>query len=236
MQFRLILVHILTRVCKDPLALRYPPQHEYLMRSQLWYPHGKNRRLVADEPVEVGDLRRNTDDFRGIYRMYLNWMKASKPEDVVHGETMCTRPRPKTSRHAMWASSCPCNMWQIIASSFSRPLRIVIIGFPAAFLSSSALSAWKIELTSWDCVIVAIWNRIHTPWVMWLLRLEIDDTPRYLCGWSDLKSNSHHELKPNSHHKHHMLSPWVWLVKWVRMCVAISLRGKCVDCVMLECN
>ena len=193
MQFRLILVHILTRVCKDPLALRYPPQHEYLMRSQLWYPHGKNRRLVADEPVEVGDLRRNTDDFRGIYRMYLNWMKASKPAYVVHGETMCTRPRPKTSRHAMWASSCPCNMWEIVASSFSRPLRIVIIGFPAAFLSSSALSAWK----NWthimrlcDCcdlksnshsmsyVALATWNRWYTKVFMWLKRLEIELTSR----------------------------------------------------------
>jgi hypothetical protein len=39
---------------------------------------GKNRRLVTDEPVEfegksveVGDFRRITDHFRGIYRMHL---------------------------------------------------------------------------------------------------------------------------------------------------------------------
>ena len=50
---------------------------------------GKNRRLVTDEPVEfekepveVGDFRRITDQFRGIYRrIYLKWMKA-KPKDV----------------------------------------------------------------------------------------------------------------------------------------------------------
>jgi hypothetical protein len=32
---------------------------------------GKNQQLVADEPVEVGDFRRITDHFRGIYRTYL---------------------------------------------------------------------------------------------------------------------------------------------------------------------
>ena len=51
---------------------------------------GKNRRFVTDEPVEfekeppveVGDFRRITDCFKGIYgRIYLTWKKA-KPEDV----------------------------------------------------------------------------------------------------------------------------------------------------------
>ena len=48
----------------------------------------KNWPLVADEPVEfekqlveAGNLRRITNRFRGIYRIYLNWIKA-KPEDV----------------------------------------------------------------------------------------------------------------------------------------------------------
>ena len=30
---------------------------------------GENRRLVADEPVEVQDVRKFTNQFRGIYRM-----------------------------------------------------------------------------------------------------------------------------------------------------------------------
>ena len=49
---------------------------------------GKKRRLVADEPVEfkkqpveVQEFRKFTDHFRGIYWIYLKWMKA-KPEDV----------------------------------------------------------------------------------------------------------------------------------------------------------
>ena len=44
--------------------------------------------LVTDEPVEfekesveVGDLKRISDHFRGIYRMYLKFHKAN-PEDV----------------------------------------------------------------------------------------------------------------------------------------------------------
>ena len=32
---------------------------------------GKNWRLVADEPVEVQDYRKFTDQIRGIYRIYL---------------------------------------------------------------------------------------------------------------------------------------------------------------------
>ena len=36
---------------------------------------GKNRQLVADEPVEVGDLRKFTDHLKGIYGIYLKWMK-----------------------------------------------------------------------------------------------------------------------------------------------------------------
>ena len=49
----------------------------------------KNRRLVADEPVEfekqtveARDFRRITNHFRGIYGTYLKWMKPSKSEDV----------------------------------------------------------------------------------------------------------------------------------------------------------
>ena len=50
----------------------------------------ENLRLVIDEvvefgkwPVEVGDFKRLTDRFRGIYRrIYLEWMKASKVEYV----------------------------------------------------------------------------------------------------------------------------------------------------------
>ena len=42
----------------------------------------KNRRLVIDEPVEARDFMRITDRFRGIYRIYLKCMKASKLEDV----------------------------------------------------------------------------------------------------------------------------------------------------------
>ena len=49
----------------------------------------ENRRLVTDEPVEfeklpveVGDFMKLTYHFRGIYKIYLKWMKASKPEDV----------------------------------------------------------------------------------------------------------------------------------------------------------
>jgi hypothetical protein len=32
---------------------------------------GKNWRLVADEPVEVKDFRKFTDNFRGIDRIYM---------------------------------------------------------------------------------------------------------------------------------------------------------------------
>ena len=50
---------------------------------------GENWQLVTDEsiefekyPVEIGDFRRLTDQFRGICRrLYLKWMK-EKPEDV----------------------------------------------------------------------------------------------------------------------------------------------------------
>ena len=42
----------------------------------------KNRRLVADEPVEVQDFKGIIDHYIGIYKIYLKWMKASKPEDV----------------------------------------------------------------------------------------------------------------------------------------------------------
>ena len=42
----------------------------------------ENRWLVADEPVEVRDLRKFTDHFRWIYRIYLEWMKEAKQEDV----------------------------------------------------------------------------------------------------------------------------------------------------------
>ena len=36
---------------------------------------GKNRQLVTDGPVKVGDVRRITDHFRGIYGgIYLKWM------------------------------------------------------------------------------------------------------------------------------------------------------------------
>ena len=52
---------------------------------------GKNRRLVADEPVEfekspveVQDFTRSIDHFDGIYRIYLKWMKAAKPENVLY--------------------------------------------------------------------------------------------------------------------------------------------------------
>jgi hypothetical protein len=36
---------------------------------------GKNRWLVTDEPVAVGDCRRITDHFRGIYIIYPNLIK-----------------------------------------------------------------------------------------------------------------------------------------------------------------
>jgi hypothetical protein len=32
----------------------------------------ENRPLVTDEPLEVGEFRKNTTHFRGIYRIYLN--------------------------------------------------------------------------------------------------------------------------------------------------------------------
>ena len=48
----------------------------------------ENQRLVTYElvefekwPVEVRDIRRIIDHFRGIYRIYLKWMKAEQ-EDV----------------------------------------------------------------------------------------------------------------------------------------------------------
>ena len=40
-----------------------------------WSMSGKNRRLVADEPVEVQDFSKFTDHFGGIYRIYLKWIK-----------------------------------------------------------------------------------------------------------------------------------------------------------------
>ena len=42
---------------------------------------GKNRRLVTDAPVEVGDGMKITGHFRGIYRIYLK-IDEEKPEDV----------------------------------------------------------------------------------------------------------------------------------------------------------
>jgi hypothetical protein len=42
---------------------------------------GKNRWSVLDEPVEVQNCRKITDQFRGIYRIYPNVMK-EKSEDV----------------------------------------------------------------------------------------------------------------------------------------------------------
>ena len=49
---------------------------------------GKDRQLVTDEPVEfeeqpveVEDCRKITDQFTGIYRIYLKLMKG-KPQDV----------------------------------------------------------------------------------------------------------------------------------------------------------
>ena len=51
-------------------------------------PGRKNQRLVADEPVEfekqpveVQEFMKFSDQFKGIYRKYLKWMKA-EPEDV----------------------------------------------------------------------------------------------------------------------------------------------------------
>ena len=63
------------------------------------------QQLVADEPVEVQDFRKSTDDVRGMYRihlkstnihfihsgllwtseffLHLNWKEASKLEDVT---------------------------------------------------------------------------------------------------------------------------------------------------------
>ena len=36
---------------------------------------GENWQLVIDEPVEVQDFKRITDRFRGIYKIYLKWIK-----------------------------------------------------------------------------------------------------------------------------------------------------------------
>ena len=35
----------------------------------------ENRPLVTDEPVEVQDFTKTTDNFRGIYGIYLNLIK-----------------------------------------------------------------------------------------------------------------------------------------------------------------
>jgi hypothetical protein len=47
---------------------------------------GKNRQLATDGPVEVGDFRRITDHFRGIYGgniwRNISQMNVAKPEDV----------------------------------------------------------------------------------------------------------------------------------------------------------
>ena len=39
---------------------------------------GENQHLVTDEPFEVGDFRRITDHFRGIYKIYPNSMKQNR--------------------------------------------------------------------------------------------------------------------------------------------------------------
>ena len=41
----------------------------------------ENRRLVVDEPVWVQDLMKLTDHPRGMYRIYLKWMKAKLEDD-----------------------------------------------------------------------------------------------------------------------------------------------------------
>ena len=39
---------------------------------------GENRKLVTDEPVEVGDCRKITDHSKGIYSMYRNLRKENR--------------------------------------------------------------------------------------------------------------------------------------------------------------
>ena len=63
--------------------------HQFFSPRRLYAMFGKNRRLVTNEPVEfeglagwVWDFGRIVDHFWGIYRLYLKWMKTSKPEDV----------------------------------------------------------------------------------------------------------------------------------------------------------
>ena len=52
---------------------------------------GEHRQLVTDEPVEfekqpveVQDCRNITDHFRGIYRIYLNLIKANRRMSILH--------------------------------------------------------------------------------------------------------------------------------------------------------
>ena len=78
--------------------------------------------LLNQNVVEVnkkcGTMSRRLHDLYMFNSLnhYQNWDCSLR---FVHEETMCTRPQPKTSRHAMWASSYPYDMWQIVASSFS---------------------------------------------------------------------------------------------------------------------
>ena len=48
---------------------------------------GKNRQSVINEPVEVQECRKITDHFRGIYRIYLNYLRKTGGCQHVTGWT-----------------------------------------------------------------------------------------------------------------------------------------------------
>ena len=56
---------------------RMSPPNQHFTHMLLGPMSGENRLLVTDGPVEVGDLRRITDHFRGMYR--IPQMNKSKP-------------------------------------------------------------------------------------------------------------------------------------------------------------
>ena len=85
-------------LCNKPNPPAWPPESNKNL-TRFWHAccsskamSGKNRRLVTMnrlslrfKPVEVHrDFRRITDHFRGIYRRYLKWMKASKTGRCQH--------------------------------------------------------------------------------------------------------------------------------------------------------
>ena len=116
---------------------------------------GENRRLVADEPVEfekslveLWDCRRITDDFRGIYRIYLKSIKENRRMPTCNRldlQTLGSQPiiMPKKSP------------WSLLQSNL---LRVVSFRSTRIHVMTHATKVWC--STSYHILLVDAGNRI----------------------------------------------------------------------------